>query len=75
MTWEELKKKAKEMGYNVTIKYPYDKECECITNGEYGFYYDGVIECDCSDENDYCGQPFAYGRTFTQMLMIMRGLE
>lgn len=75
MTWDELKEKAKKIGYNVVIKYPYDKECECITNGEYGFYSNGVVECDCLDEDDCCGYPFAYGRTLAQMLAIMKALQ
>ena len=75
MTWEELKAKAKKIGYKVIIKYPYGKECECITNGEYGFYCDGVVECDCSDENDYCGKPFAYDRTEDQMWQLMEALR
>jgi len=64
MTFEELKEKAKKTGYSVVVKYPYDKESECITNGEYGFYPDGTVEYECSDENDYCGRPFAENRRF-----------
>ena len=75
MTWDELKEKAKEMGYTVVIKYPRDKKCECITNGYYGFYYDGVIECDCSDDDKYRGYPFVYGISFDKMWKIMDALQ
>ena len=47
MTWEELKEKAKELGYEIVIKYPYGKKEGCICDGQYGFYRDGTVENDC----------------------------
>ena len=61
MTWEELKEKAKKMGYHQAVWE------NCITNGRYEFYKAGSVIIDCS--------LLAVDRTYKQMLMIMRGLE
>lgn len=67
MTWEELKEKAKKMGYN-----KYGKLSEKLTKGKYVFCEDGnVFFCD-ANQLSIC---FAFDRTPEQMLMIMRGLE
>ena len=66
MTWDELKEKAKEMGY---------KESDFLGNAlikeieyEMSFYKTGRIEIN----DDYV---IVRNRTPEQMLMIMRGLE
>lgn len=66
LTWEELKEKAKEMGY---VEYDFcggelTKELRYSTS----FYKNGDIEINY----DYV---IAKNRTPEQMLMIMRGLE
>ena len=75
MTWEELKEKAKELGYEIVIKYPYGKKEECICDGQYGFYRDGTVENDCYLDDEYCGSPFAEDRTIDQMYQIMLALR
>lgn len=75
MTWEELKEKAKELGYKIVTKYPWDKKEECICNGQYGFYKDGTVEDNCYLDDEYCGRPFAENRTPDQMYQIMLALR
>lgn len=76
MTWEELKEKAKEMGYYVVFKEPYDDVVECIVNDNgFSFYPDGTCEFDCNLSDELCGCPFAYDRKPEQMLAIMKALQ
>ena len=76
MTWEELKEKAKELGYKPVCKIPRDKLMMVLVNEEgYGFYPDGIIEQECTDDDDCCGRPFAYDRTPDQMFAIMKALQ
>ena len=75
MTWKELKERAKEFGYKIVTKYPWDKKEECICNGRYGFYKDGTVESECCLDNRYCGRPFAEDRTTDQMYEIMDALK
>lgn len=72
MTWEELCKKAKEMGYVEVEKFPYGKSEMAIVNEDVGiaFYKDGTVECEAYND-DCCGRPFTRGRTPKQMLAIM----
>ena len=66
MTWEELKEKAKEMGYSEIRTFYYDDDgyevdsC-ALSNGLLTIYNDGRI--------------VGSGLKPEQMLMIMRGLE
>ena len=76
MTWKELCKKAKEIGYSLVKKIPYEREQEClVSNVGYAFYRDGTCEFDCDPHNNLCGCPFAENRTFGEMYHIMKGLE
>lgn len=70
MTWDELKEKAKELGYKLTTKVPYSEPEECLA-----FYKDGTCEFDCKDNSPLCGFPFVFDRTPEQMLMIMEALK
>ena len=76
MTWEELKQKAKEIGYKEVIKHPrYKDEIALVNESLYGFYQDGVVETDCFQEDDLCGNPIAHDRTPEQMWQIMEALK
>ena len=75
ITWNELKKKSKELGYKEITKYHRYKEVIALVNENlYGFYPDGTVETDCFQEDDLCGMPIAYDRTPEQMLMLMVNL-
>ena len=76
MTWNELKEKAKEMGYKLVVKIPCERKQQRLVNDKgYAFYRDGTCEYETSMDDELCGRPFAYDRSIKQMLMIMRGLE
>ena len=73
MTWEELKEKAKEMGYEIVTYMTVKQEQKDAICGEYiTFKPDGSIWF-----NDDCGGAYrAYtDKSYDKMLMIMRGLE
>lgn len=67
MTWEELKEKAKEMGYDINDLRL--KEVEWLTSkdGKWDFLDDGTIMHD--------NYVVALDRTPEQMLAIMKALE
>ena len=72
MTWDELKEKAKEMGYEVKKDTVW---CQKYFTGEL-FTLDGITFTeDGTVFLDGYGNVVAYDRTPEQMLMIMRGLE
>lgn len=76
MTWEELREKAKEIGYVECIKFPHGRKVIALVNEdlEIAFYRNGTVECEvCND--DYCGRPFTYERTIKQMYDIMKALQ
>ena len=80
MTWEELKQKAKELGYKEIRKLPREKTQKVLwietKNGDtYCFYPDGTVETDVDGITVFCGYPFAYKRTPKQMLQIMEALQ
>lgn len=75
MNWNELKQKAKELGYVEVCKIPRNKPITVLVKDGYGFYPEGIVEVDCSEEDDCCGYPFAYGRTPKQMWQIMEALK
>lgn len=61
MTWEELKEKAKKMGY---VQGFWEN---CITNGLFEFYKSGGIVT--------LGEEIARHRSYDQMLAIMKALQ
>lgn len=63
MTWEELKQKAKEMGYN----YSSFKDSEWFSRNRLTFTKDGNVFC--------IGTILAESRTPDQMLAIMKALQ
>lgn len=68
MTWEELKQKAKEMGYH-----HYGKLSEKLTNGKYIFFKcRGNVFFTDKNQLSIC---FATDRTPDQMLAIMKALQ
>lgn len=70
MTWDELKEKAKEMGYFLNKDYQNDEFLsKRIGEKFYCFRQGGAV-----DNGQYYGI-IAEHRTPEQMLMIMRGLE
>ena len=77
MTWEELKEKAKEMGYRYSIHtdtgVPYfaKNNIEFCENGNI-MYNDTE---DWGNTHYACIHYIAVCRTYDKMLMIMRGLE
>ena len=76
MTWQELVKKAKELGYNEVAKVPYERQTKALVNKEgFAFYRDGTCEFDCDPHNNLCGNPFIENRTPKQMYAIMEGLQ
>lgn len=76
MTWKELCKKAKELGYVEVEKFPYGKPQMAIVNEdvEIAFYKDGTVECEAY-KDDCCGRPFTRDRTPDQMWAIMEALK
>ena len=67
MTWDELKEKAKEMGYRDN-----GNVFQSLEKGKYLFFEEGnVFFCD-TNSLPIC---FAFNKTPEQMLMIMRGVE
>ena len=72
MTWEELKEKAKEMGYLVCLNGDCIKTNDDTQYNHTLFYYrDGIINV--KHFGNFCF--VAEHRTPEQMLMIMKGLE
>ena len=76
MTWEELREKAKEMGYVECVKFPRGRKVIALVNEdlEIAFYRNGIVECE-ADTSDCCGRPFTYKRTIKQMYAIMIALQ
>lgn len=76
MTWEELKEKAKEMGYVECAKFPRGRKVIALVNEdlEIAFYRNGIVECEAYND-DYCGRPFIRNRTINQMFAIMKALQ
>ena len=65
MTWEELKEKAKEMGYE-------ENACgDALFYKEFMFCKEGL----CYTCDGYPSKPFARNRTLDQMLAIMKALQ
>lgn len=74
MTWEELKEKAKEMGYHYGYGFIVNDNITLETKrGKYVFTKIGTV----SFYPQYRAKGFTLevGRNAEQMLMIMRGLE
>lgn len=73
MTWQELKEKAKEMGWQICHYRKIKNELkECLCDDYIRFCEDGSISLD-----DDCGGSYtAYENiSYDKMLMIMRGLQ
>ena len=69
ITWDELKEKAKEMGY---VEELFPNECyESIK--KYDFLFDKTGWFSVERDNEIIN--IAYGLDYDKMLMIMRGLE
>ena len=68
MTWDELKEKAKEIGYS-DYEHPY---LNAVEKGEFVFYRGGWIYIDKKDGNEVL---LSSGRTYDQMWQIMEALE
>ena len=68
MTWDELKEKAKEMGYNTftSVNHKWG-EWVATPDNDWSFDIGGTVM--------YDGLVLALDRTPEQMLMIMKGLE
>jgi hypothetical protein len=76
MTWDELKEKAKELGYKEVEKLPFDKIVIALVNKKgLAFYRSGTIEYDCDNDTLLCGRPIAFRRTYEQMYAIMGALK
>jgi len=76
MNWNELKQKAKELGYVECVKFPHDRKVIALVNEELeiAFYRNGIVECEAYND-DCCGRPFAWKRTINQMWQIMEALK
>lgn len=70
MTWEELKEKAKEMGYKSGIDYM-DVEYLCKSDIGITFYQNEYVTVYAHDNECILKR----GVKYDKMLMIMRGLE
>ena len=75
MTWEELKEKAKEMGYDDAF-YAFGDELLIKPNKHDSAYRNifeesGTFKLECADDEIIIGSNLSK----EQMLMIMRGLE
>lgn len=68
MTWEELCEKAKEMGYS-DYDHPY---LNTVEKDEFVFYKGGWIYIDKKNGNEIL---LSSGRTYDQMLAIMKALQ
>ena len=68
MTWEELKEEAKKMGYS-DYAHPY---LNAIEKDEFVFYKGGWIYIDKKDVDEVL---LSSGRTYDQMLAIMKALQ
>ena len=73
MTWEELKERAKELGYRLVEDdgdIPYLGILEYLTKDgvNISFYDDGLVETNC-------GEIVAEDRTYDQMYQIMLALR
>lgn len=68
MTWEELKKRAKEMGYSNV----YDGFYRGVKKGEMIFYECGVVGVQVEDDFEF---DITDERTPEQMLQIMEALQ
>lgn len=64
MTYEELKKKSKELGAEIIN--------DCIVFRCFCFYADGMIDIYRSDDGY---ELFSTNRTYEQMLMLMEALR
>lgn len=68
MTWEELKEKAKELGYA-------NNALNCIWKDFIEFYKDGTVNCVYEEKRCTSVITFSENRNYEQMLMIMEALK
>jgi len=68
MTWNELKEKAKEIGYA-------NNALNCIFKDFIEFYKDGTVKCVYEENGCTVVIPFLKNITYEQMLAIMKALQ